>query len=70
MGKARKKAYSFKAGDRVYWNDPDEGTCSGPGKVVEVKSEGDVIDPDTIICVEKDDGGEVECFPRELRKYA
>jgi hypothetical protein len=49
-------------GDKVYWNDPDEGACSGPGVITKIN--GDVYS------VKKDDGGEVECPFCELTHAA
>jgi len=51
----------YKKGDRVFWNDPDEGTCSGTGTVV-VGGGG----RETILLIKKDDGGSVECTANEL----
>jgi len=49
----------YNIGDEVFWNDPDEGICSGYGKVTEVNGE--------IYSIKKDDGGELEAFENELR---
>lgn len=51
---------ALKVGDRVWWTDPDDGACSGPGTVT--KSNGEVVS------VTKDDLGEVEASARELKK--
>lgn len=51
----------FKKGDRVFWTDPDEGACSGEGTVTKAAR------PD-IICILKDDGGEVEALASELSR--
>jgi len=48
----------YEIGDEVYWNDPDEGICSGYGEVTEVNGE--------IYSIKKHDGGEVEAFKDEL----
>lgn len=59
----------LKVGDRVFWNDPDpdpDSNCSGPGVVTSIN--GLPIDDDSIIAVQKDDGGEVEAPPWELEK--
>ena len=48
----------YSIGDEVFWNDPDEGTCSGYGKVTEVNGE--------IYSIKKNDGGELEAFEHEL----
>lgn len=53
-------------GDRVYWTDPAEGddpeggSSSGPGRVVEISGD--------IIGIKKDDGGYVEAYRHELRR--
>lgn len=59
-------------GTRVYWHDPDhnaiESNCSGPGtiSVLSLFDENPEVDGDTIISVEKDDGGFVEALWHEL----
>jgi hypothetical protein len=50
-------------GKHVWWDDPDGGLCSGPGVVVGWQRPSD----NPIIKLLKDDGGEVECFAKELR---
>ena len=45
-------------GDEVYWNDPDEGTCSGHGTFVRHLDDGAAI-------IRKDDV-EIEVFVKEL----
>tara|TARA_R100000149_G_C5877885_1_gene141982 strand:+ start:1908 stop:2150 length:243 start_codon:yes stop_codon:yes gene_type:complete len=47
----------YKVGDEVFWTDPDEGICSGNGKVTKVGE---------IYSVKKDDGGELEAYEHEL----
>lgn len=47
-------------GDRVYWHDPDEGTCSGFYTVAAVDVE--------YVTLENDDGGLVGAFPHECEK--
>lgn len=58
--KKTKKPRGPQVGDRVWWTDPDGGTCSGAGKLIKIN--GDVYS------VTKDDGGEVECPRAELKK--
>ena len=53
-----KKKMKYNIGDEVFWNDPDEGICSGYGKVTEVNGE--------IYSIKKDDGGELEALEHEL----
>jgi hypothetical protein len=48
----------MKKGQRVHWEDPDDGACSCDGTVAEVK--GDVV------VVQQDKGGVVEAFRKEL----
>lgn len=48
----------IRVGDEVYWNDPDEGICSGYYKVSEVL--GDVFR------LTNDSGAELEAFRHEL----
>ena len=45
-------------GDEVYWNDPDEGTCSGHGVFVKHLDESAAV-------IKKDDV-EIEVFIQEL----
>ena len=45
-------------GDEVYWNDPDEGTCSGHGTFVRHLN-------DEVAVIRKDDV-EMEVFVKEL----
>ena len=52
----------MKLGTFVYWCDPDAGTCSGAGCIVDIH--GDTI------AVQKGDGGLVEAYPHELRTKA
>lgn len=49
---------SFEIKQRVYWNDPDDGLCSGEGEVVEIKGE--------TILLKMDSGSEVEALEGEL----
>lgn len=60
----------IKVGQRVFWNDPDNGACSGPGVITKVQSDEDdpYIYDDTVISIQKDDGGEAEVYPHEIEK--
>ncbi len=60
----------WKRGDKVFWTDPHEGICSGPGTVLVVDTPLDdgLVLADTIIGVKKSDGGYVEVLPHELSK--
>lgn len=49
---------TYKTGDRVYWNDPDNGECSGEYEILEVKGE--------IYVLKNDHGSIVEVFENEL----
>ena len=51
----------LRAGDRIYWNDPDEseGNCSRWLDIVRITIRGDIV-------AIEDNNGEVECFAREL----
>lgn len=54
-------------GDRVQWNDPDEGKCSGRGTVTSIQSQlGCVENTETIICLRMDHGGEAEVTCKEI----
>ena len=50
-------------GMRVHWTDPDDGTCSGDGEVVDVQND---EDEGAVVSLRMDDGGEVECLAREI----
>jgi hypothetical protein len=56
-------ASQITIGTQVWWDDPDDGLCSGPGVVMGWDAPGE----NPILKVRKDDGGEVECFAHELR---
>tara|TARA_B100000579_G_C22228955_1_gene575149 strand:- start:380 stop:532 length:153 start_codon:yes stop_codon:yes gene_type:complete len=45
-------------GSEVYWNDPDENTCSGFGTIKEIKGE--------IYTLKMDNGNELQAFKQEL----
>ena len=55
--------HRLKIGDRVYWNDPDGGLCSGWGRVVDI---GDDNDRDTIVFLDKENGDGVAAFLGEI----
>ena len=48
----------LRVGDEVYWTDPDEGTCSGYGKIVKINGE--------VFTLRMNSGGETEAFRHEL----
>ena len=48
-------------GDEVYWNDPDEGTCSRMLHILSIK-----FTPPNVVYIEESDGSVVECYAREL----
>jgi len=49
----------LREGDEVYWNDPDNGICSGIYKIKEFLSA-------EILLIENEQGSEVEVFRHEL----
>ena len=53
-----------RIGQRVFWHDPDNGVCSGPGTITSMQH--DQPDDDTIISLDMDDGGEAECLRSEI----
>jgi hypothetical protein len=53
------KVTKFNIGDEVYWEDPDEGICSGYGTIIQVNGD--------IYSIKKHDGGELEAFVHELK---
>ena len=60
---------NIKIGSRVFWNDPDGGLCSGWGRVVAIHGfdEADFeMTDNTVLALQKDDGGEVEVLVHEL----
>jgi hypothetical protein len=59
------KKSAAKIGARVYWNDPDEGVCSGFGVIVDAPPT-DELEEDSIISLKMDDDGEVEAWLYEL----
>lgn len=50
---------NLQIGDEVYWNDPDDGMCSGVFKIVEFIN-------DTVVLLRNDSGSETEAFLNEL----
>jgi hypothetical protein len=49
------------SGDEVFWNDPDEGTCSRMLKIHSIE-----FVPPNVVKIEEVDGSVVECYAREL----
>jgi len=60
-----KEARNLKAGDRVYWNDPDEGTCSKWLTIgtIEVTDDGECF-----ISGPAPEYDELECYAHELSR--
>ena len=52
--------FPLKSGDVVYWNDPDDGICSG---VAIYKR---MAEPTSTVAIIEKDGVEMECFLDEL----
>jgi hypothetical protein len=50
----------LNVGDYVYWHDPDDDLCSGPGEVLDISGD--------MFIIAKDDGGEVAALENELEK--
>lgn len=55
-----KDAESLKAGDQVYWADPDDDACSRVITIDYIEVKGDFV------CIVEGDGSVVEAFPHEL----
>lgn len=53
----------FNIGDEVYWTDPDEGTCSGYGTVIDKHGRRGKY---RVYVLKMKNGGELECFQHEL----
>ena len=53
------KIEDIHIGQRVKWNDPDGGICSGPGTVIGLREGG-------IVNLRKDDGGEADVLAHEV----
>lgn len=61
----------FKVGQRVYWNDPDAGLCSGFGEIASIRGDGDPDGlEDQIFTLQMDSGGETETVMSELSEVA
>jgi len=60
-----KEAKRLRPGDKVYWNDPDNGTCS---RYLTIKSINVYQDNglDTTVSIMEPDGDVVVCFLKEL----
>jgi hypothetical protein len=56
------KEKTMNKNDRVYWNDPDDGACSGLGTISSISGE--------IYKLKMDNGGEVEALRHELKSPA
>lgn len=54
------KKIKYYQGDDVYWNDPDNGECSGLYRIAQV------VDCD-ILLLERDDGTQWQVFTSEIR---
>lgn len=48
-----------RIGQRVQWNAPDGGTCSGPGVEIGLREDG-------VVNLRKDDGGETEVLANNI----
>jgi len=63
-----KQVKALKRGDRVFWNDPDNGECSRIYKIHTIR----VVNPKMVRILENG-ASELECPPEELapvKKYA
>lgn len=49
----------FLKNDRIWWTDPDEDICSGPGTIIDVRGD--------MVFVKKDDACDVEALKDEIR---
>lgn len=47
-------------GDEVFWNDPDEGSCSRIIKIQSIRVNGEIV------ILTDEDGSTLECFADEL----
>lgn len=56
----KKQVKELHSGDEVFWNDPDNGTCSRVLKIHSIEVHGDVA------VIQEVDGSVVECFIKEL----
>jgi hypothetical protein len=50
----------LKQGDEVFWNDPDEGTCSRAMVIMEIVVNGDIVE------ITDCSGNYLECLAKEL----
>jgi hypothetical protein len=58
-----KDVRKLHSGDQVYWNDPDDGTCSRVYQIQTIE-----VDPETgVVVIQEPDGSMLECYARELR---
>ena len=55
---------TFKVGDRVFWNDPDEGTCSQLVTILEIEDEHEGAD--VPVFVQSEAGDEFPVYRHEL----
>ncbi|MHC4121679.1 MAG: hypothetical protein ACYSWO_29755 [Planctomycetota bacterium] len=51
---------SLQPGDEVYWDDPDNGTCSRTIVIADITVNGEIVS------ITGQDGSELECFASEL----
>jgi hypothetical protein len=61
----------LKPGDRVFWNDPDEGACSREYKIKRIAFQlepGEEVCGDEIVSIEDEDGSFLECLACELKR--
>jgi len=49
-------------GDEIYWNDPDEGTCSRYYKIKNIE----LVPESQVALIQDEDGSYLECYFREL----
>lgn len=56
----KKQVKQLHSGDEVYWNDPDNGTCSRVLKIHSIEVHEDVA------IIQDVSGAVVECFIKEL----
>lgn len=59
-------------GDEVYWVDPDEGKCSGIGKVIGIgspecgRTDTEVLDDLEVVWLQMEGGGESQVYVKEI----
>ena len=60
----------IQPGHLVYWHDPDEGLCSGPVRIVEIRTESGCVtrsyDVVVVTDTDRDDGATWEVYASEL----